>query len=675
MVRICLLGLLTFGLYFASRPLLFSVDRADALVSSALASPTSKGDLEDPPYVGLEHHFSDGKHRAVNKPGGMWIEHQTRKQSRQSSELHLVVENRSPVVGHVVAYLTRRALNIAPGEQVHMAGMATLAASDKLAEVSLGFHAYGSQGQYVGELANPESMLVNGIVEAQPLTISHARINQGGLKSGRNDIEMLSPRFAVYNISPGAKLTLKANWSAASIAPFEFAFGPTIKRWPAPLTIEPGGLWRFDVLGTGRSEGSNLLMSTIELRNGTRVAFRSARPAKVWNQDGAVRDPWRLRLPQELEVGRYEAWLELRHGTRLVASGLLGNLQVTNRRGMWIGQAYHRYPGISESTIGPLTLNHQFVRSLASDAWNPNDWWLGVDQYRWGDVDKWARYHAPNGGQRLLIVFSGTPTWASSQPTQHSSMELPGYAAPPRKSLYPAYARMVKATLERLKGRVMGVECWNEPDLAGFFTGTSTELADLCQIVHDAARAIDKSIPVICPQTASVRTLSLVMSAKTSDGRALHEFCDLIGSHIYGALGDDAQGLAYDDVYVADLIRNIQSILTTHKLQKDVAITEYGLSNCKTSPTAAYPVSFMRMNDNVAGEALYQSLSTLSASGVGLVALYSYDEFDTDHVCRPGGSRVRMLYRDRLGRQRPNDTVIQRYNQAVREFGYKVSVP
>jgi hypothetical protein len=669
LARLGLVSLLAILLCGVSWWVIALIAGPDVFLPSAWAGASGAPRLEDPPYIGLEPSYNDGQQRPLNSANSLWIEHQTRKIDDRRGELRLRIENRSPVMGNVVVYLVRRAMKIDPGQQVSLTATATLVATDKQAEVGLGFHAYADQGPYVGQLGSPQATLVNGVEGAQALEMSYARPRAGDTNGGRQDIGMLSPRLAIYNIAPGAKLDLKVDWRSAGTDALRTDQAPTVTPWPAPLSAVPGRIWRFDALGLGSGALEGELTASIELRQGAKVAFKADRTTRAWGRTGTVRDPWRVPLPESVPPGTYEARLELRQGARSVVSQSLGTLQVAPHSGMWIGQTFHRYPGSAETKIGPLALSHQFVRSFANGAWDPNVWWPGVDRYHWKDIDKWARFHAPKGERRLLIVFSGSPTWASAAPDQPSSMKLPGYAAPPRKSLYPAYGRMVSATIERLKGRVMGVECWNEPDLAEFFTGSSTELADLCQLVHDNTKAVDPSIPVICPQTTSARALSLVMSARATDGRALHEMCDMIGNHVYGAMGDDAQGAAYDAFAVADVVRDIQSLMARHGVQKPVAITEYGLSSCGTRPTNAHPVPFVHMSNEAAGEALYQSLATLQASGVGLVALYSYDEGNTDPNCRPGGSRGRMLDLDAEGQQRPNRPVIERFNQAVRDFG------
>jgi len=338
---------------------------------------------------------------------------------------------------------------------------------------------------------------------------------------------------------------------------------------------------------------------------------------------------------------------------------------------MLIGGAFHRYPGISERNIGPIEGSHQFVRSLASEFMHLTQWWIGEDEYDWSGLDRWANFHADKGERRLLVVFSGSPTWASSSPTQESSMGVPGNAAPPAKRFWPAYGRMVKATVARLKGRLTAVECWNEPDLGEFFTGTSTELADLCAIVHDNSKAVDASVPVICPQPTNPHALSLIYSAKTSSGRPLHELCDMVGSHLYDHPGHDQAGRAYDRRTIADAVEEMRRASKRFGVNKPLAITEYGLSSCQATPTDDHPTPFFRMSPEAAGEALYQSLASMHAEGIKLVGLYSYDEGVTDPNCRPGGSRLRLMEVAESGRQKPSRPVIRQIDRAIKDFGLR----
>lgn len=335
---------------------------------------------------------------------------------------------------------------------------------------------------------------------------------------------------------------------------------------------------------------------------------------------------------------------------------------------MLIGASFHRYPGISERRFGPIQMDYQFARSLAADGMSGMEWWQGEDRYDWSQVDAWAAYHA-RSGRGLLVVFSGSPRWASAAPNQPSAMDLPGYAAPPAKPYWPAYGRMVRETVKRLKGRLVGVECWNEPDLIGGFTGTPTELADLCKMVAENTKAVDTQVPVICPQPESPRGLGLVLGARTTQGEPIHQYCDYVGSHLYGHLPNDAQGRPYSTNAISDAVQRMRDASQRFGVNKPLAITEYGISGCGTTGSPAHPVTFGQMPSAEAGEAMYQAIRQFKSMNVGLLALYSYDHGDNHPQCRPGGSFIRTMKLGPDGAQQPDEAVIQRINQAVKEFG------
>jgi hypothetical protein len=664
-----LIGALTAALLGLSCWLLSVFGGASVLLPSAWGGTSQRtSTLQTPPYIGLEVNYQDGKQRPTNGPDALWIQHRSTRLDERTGQLIVHLENRSATKGHVVFYLSHRALAVEPGERMTLSGTGELRASDKQTEAGIGFHAMNEQGQYLTEVTSDQSMMVTGLDGVQPLQQSYERPGRDGAQTP--NVAMLAPRLAIYNIAPSAKVDVTLKWSPASLGPPPATNTLKVEPWPAVSAALPHSIWRFDVFGTGSKSLPSALRESIVLYKDDVLAFESApRTAQAWRTAGNVRSAWRVMLPESLPQGHYDAKLKLHQGETSYAVHALGSVRISPKAGMWTGMNFHRYPGSAEKAIGPLELNHQVARSFSGDGWNPNVWWRGIDSYGWKGIDAWARFHAPKGEKRLLITFSGTPTWASAAPQQGSGMQLPGYAAPPRKELFPAYGRMVRATIERLQGRVLAVECWNEPDLGEFFTGTSTDMADLCGLVRDNAKSVDPSIAVICPQTTSVRNLALVMAAKTSDGRALPDLCDQLGIHIYGALGDDADGLPYDTYSVARVVRDVQTMMARHGIQKPMAITEYGLVTCEPQPTAAHPVPFARMSNDEAGEALYQSLATLQANGVALVALYSYDEGNNEPGCRPGGSRVRMMEMAGENRQQPNSSLVRRFNQAVRDFG------
>lgn len=374
----------------------------------------------------------------------------------------------------------------------------------------------------------------------------------------------------------------------------------------------------------------------------------------------------RLQGPAMVVLGKEEA------AARAAGAGA-GAGATPDDAGMYIGHAFHRYPGASEKAFGPLTVRYQFARSLANDLTYLNQWWTGEDRYDWRGIDRWANFHAGPGQRRLLITFSGSPQWASQAPEQYAAMGQPGNAAPPKRHLLPAYQRMVKETVARYKGRLLAVECWNEPNSRDFFSGTPTELADLCQAVYEGSKAAAPEVPVICPQADSPENMGFVYEARTSGGESILKRCDVLGAHIYNRLGRDAHGHSYSAQRLEDSVRLMRRVAQRHGVaHKQLAVTEFGVSSCVTQPTRQHPLSFGRMGSPEAGEALYQTLRGFRELGVWMVALYSFDHEDNDPQCRPGGF-TRMM-RSEGGRQRVDEAVVKRLNDAVTDFGHREGV-
>jgi len=621
--------------------------------------------LDAQPYIGLEVNYSDGVKRAPDTGQALQVQYQTRRISHDEGEVAGTVENRSSATGFVVMYLNRSALSLSRGEHVTLQATARIQASHRDVQLAVGYHLMSERGQYLTESVPASAQAITGMDGEQVLRADFApAIDQPA--PGKDEVRLVLPRINIYNIPPGARVQFSVRWTPARVTRQPAQASGSVTSWGGgPKVARPGSTFRFGIEGTGASKAGADRRSTLTLVRHAQVVRQWQQPASAWSKNGPVREGWALPLDRDLPPGDYDVVWELDGHPK----SRLGTLKVTNDAGMQIGNAFHRYPGPNETLIGPLLVDYQFARSLASDLMYATQWWQGPDQYDWKGVDRWARFHAQKGQRRLLVVFSGSPTWASSAPREPSGMGIPGNAAPPEKSLWPAYGRMVQSTVKRLQGQLMGVECWNEPDLGKFFTGSSTELADLCALVHHHTKMVDPSIPVICPQPSNVNALKLIYSARTSQGRPLHEFCDYVGAHMYGALGDDAQGLPYDQLGITAVVAEMRRAAAAHGITKPMAVTEFGLSVCQPRPTDHHPTPFNRMSEQAAGEALYQSLVSLHAEGVALVGLYSYDEGNDDPHCRPGGSYVRTMNVDDLGRQRPAKPVIDRINQAIKELG------
>ncbi|TXI98706.1 MAG: hypothetical protein E6Q31_08570 [Aquabacterium sp.] len=639
--------------------------------------------IEAPPYVKVEFMFNDGVPRALNQAGGLFVQyaHQSVAPGREAV-LTFTLRNDSSVVANAGFFLSRQTVQVQSGKHHRLVAMVTSDASDQRSEVGLGFHLLGPEGQYVSEYVPGSAIAVWRHVAEQTLMADY--VDDGsGLYRGR-PVGFLAPRFSVINIAPGAQVTVRAQWQALSIFADRQVNGVVWGDQVPVHRVGPQGMLHVAVSGRGLPSQGGDWTSELHLVNTQGISVHSLkRTSAMWSHTGDVIDSWAVPVPQSLMPGDYslEFGLTAPEGTGASLQGDRGATNVPGGRvrvgrvrveeaatGMWVGMSFHRYPGESESTLGPVAVDYQFARSLAADGMSGMQWWLGEDEYRWAQVDAWADFHARSGRQ-LLLVLSGSPTWASSMPTQPSAMSIPGLAAPPAQKYWPAYARMVEATVKRLKGRLLAVECWNEPDLVGGFTGTATQLADLCKLVSTRAKAVEAGLKVICPQPESPDGLPFVLGAKTSTGEPITNYCDYVGAHVYGAMGEDPSGRLYDERSVAASVARMRTFMAQYGVAKPLAVTEYGIAGCGARPASGWAVDFGRMPSDDAGEALYRSVRAFRQAEVALLGLYSYDHLDRNPTCLPGGSFLRTMKVDQGGVQQPDHVVLRRINDAVRDFG------
>lgn len=654
--------------------------------SHSLAAMAEEGQqlaIEATPYVKVEATFNDGVPRALNQVGGLFVQyaHQPVVPEREAV-LTFTLRNDSSVMANVGFFLSRQTVPVQSGKHHRLAARVIADASDQRSEVGLGFHLLGPEGLYVSEFVPGTAVAAWRHVAEQALVADY--VDDGsGLYRGR-PVGFLAPRFSVINIAPGAKVTLRAQWQALSIFADSQVNGVVWGDQVAFHRVGPQSMLHVAVSGRGLPSHGGDWMSELHLVNTQGSSVHSFyRTSAMWSRTGDVIDSWAVPTPQSLMPGDYnlEFGLTALEGTVASLQGDRGAINVPGGRvrvgrvrveesaiGMWIGMSFHRYPGESESTLGPVAVDYQFARSLAADGMSGMQWWLGEDKYQWEQVDAWADFHARSGRQ-LLLVLSGSPTWASSMPTQPSAMSIPGLAAPPAKKYWPAYARMVEATVQRLRGRLLAVECWNEPDLVGGFTGTATQLADLCKVVSTRAKAVEAGLKVICPQPESPDGLPYVLGAKTSAGEPITTYCDYVGAHVYGAMGEDPSGRLYDERSVAASVARMRAFMAQYGVDRPLAVTEYGISGCNARPTSGWALDFGRMPSEDAGEALYRSVRAFRQAEVALLGLYSYDHLDRNPACLPGGSFLRTMKVDLNGEQQPDHVVLRRIDDALRDFG------
>lgn len=580
---------------------------------------------------------------------------------RVYTEVELV--NRAGQAANYTLNLSTSRVTLVDGDTYKLVGTVSAQGVNRPVMLALGFQFYKADGSYQSDMSTASSEFKSWAAEQQDLSV----VFTGGSAdpaSGQVPASFF-PRLAVYNIPAEGVVRLRYSGVALTASP-KVTSVQVLPLTHALPDVAPGQVMPVTVELTGRpSSGPVASRLSLVAADGKTSAFDSARKLEFvsWAK---LSDVWQVRLPSSLPLGTYALWYEL---PALKVKRKLGDVVVSASAGMWLGQSFHRYPGSSETSLGPIQGRYQFARSLASGQAYLMQWWLGPDEYDWSGIQAWAQYHAKPGEKKLVITFSGSPRWASSEPNQRAAMGVPGNAAPPAQTYRKAYYRMVRDTVSKFKSRMLASECWNEPNSPDFFTGSKTDLADLCKAVYQATKSVDATIPVICPQADDPTHLDVVYSARTSAGEPIHQFCDWVGAHIYNRLGTDANGQDYARQRLSDGLDIMMDMSRKYGINKPIAVTEFGLSSCELRASNAHPVVFGNMPSSEAAEALYQSMAVFRAYGVALVSLYSYDHGDNDPRCRPGGSFIRMTNLDRSGKQQIDPVVARRVSDAVADFG------
>lgn len=659
----------------------FNLNRCACLLLWALMSTKACGALLPPPEFLIKLDSPDAP------PSGWRHEHRVDGDAPQGSEpvvsysaglgagarrtLVVDITNASNFLGHYVLFIGNggRSQAVAPGASYRLtAAVQSLAGN---VPVAVGFHLWGAQEAYLTEASS-----TGKLTDATPeTTLPHSYVAGNVVLSKGTSLTMpsaLTPLLGIYGIPARSHLRFRIHHVSLIETPPPSAIKVLPLAYPTP-EVAAGNVLKLTVPLELRPMKERLVptISLVDIAGRTVHRFVKRVPddgpafglgPTIW---GPASDPWQFRIPVDVPQGRYSLRYALgpvdadgragRSHVLVAGDGVtahgdnsyeIGQLTVKPSAGLSVGQHFHRIPGSSEN--GPVLVPYHFVRSLNNDKVGAVQWWTGEQtlceaktpglcgnktNQDWRAFDIWANHHAKAREKKILLTFSGSPRWASARPTEASGYcDACGFTAEPAPQYMPAYRQMVTETVARYRDRLMGVECWNEPyfDDAGkprpstYFTGSPTALADVCKAIYLAAKSVDTSIPVFCPQAPSPEGMANVLSARTSQAEPIHRFCDVIGAHAYNAVGADTLGRDYGGSRIADAVRVMRETARRMGLDKPLAITEWGIDK-DFALIAPRSGSFAAMSSQDRGEMVYQTLATLQELGVGWVGLYSYD--------------------------------------------------
>lgn len=658
-------------------------------LASIIAVPTTVGST---PPAGYAAEFEP------NSP--LIVTYQQVKDGWGIKYLQIVLKNPSTTTSHGYA-LHAGNRPIATGDVLRLKSDLFVDAAPVTAMINIGYHLV-SGSEYNGQMDSEASTVDTSRRSVQSLDAEFV----GGTKSASTGLlsNVADARLAVYNIMPGAEIKLR-------VRTFDLSSGVTTGNGILPMlnmgqvsTVAPSQTAKVSIDLIRKTTTGNF-QSAVELVNSSNTVVYSG-PAHSssshWSAtSGRVTDGFTIPIPAGLAAGTYKVRYRVmptgssgavqlgRANTSVVERKIgtndyryeVGTIKVDPKAGVHVGMSFHRYPGTSEALLGPIAVTYKFARTTANDL-TVLPWWdvdatgaldTTSNNPGWAKLDQWANKFSPNGEKSLLLTFFGSPTNASSSPKDVSSgfgTAAPGLRAPPKD--LKVLKEAVTYSVNHLKGRVFAVECWNEPNAKDFFSGTTTQLADICKAVYEGARAADVTVPVICPQADGPETVGFVYGAKTTGGKPITDYCDWVGSHVYSRLGNDEWNKPYAVQSLNQSLRLLKKRGQDYGVStKPVVITEYGNNRCRWNLYPAYgrvlpEQTLDTLSSWDRGQAIKSALLTAQEEGIKAVALYSYDHGlgDEDFAqCVRGGSYVWTTELDESGKQIINETVVNAINQ------------
>lgn len=666
-------------------------------ISKASASATSEAP------VGFFHQIQRDN---PNGAGGLTVSYQ-KVSDGTDTYLLIKLDNRQATDMAYFNLFDNVERTVSQGDALRMQAKIRVDQAADVVVINSGFH-LSDQGNYAGEYA-PETAVADNFKPTAIQQLTSDFVGGTVAASTNRSVQQARPRLAVYNIPGGQQVQLRVYGWELSPGTTQGNGVLNLADYGVPQTVAPKRSVQISVnlISKNLSPASQ---SQVELVRGSTKHVVQLRPVSgSWSATtGRLTDNFFIDLTgKTLAEGDYLVRYRLvppgaSKGQRLSmgsasvkewalgASSLkdhwyeVGKITVKNGGGVRMGMSLHFYPGKSDGVL-PIQGNYSMVRSLASDELCCSDgpfkpWWdvtstgaLDLSAPGWAKLDAWANRFASAGQKKLVLVFFGTPRNASLRPNESlHPWYSPGLIAPPKDLTVLGAA--VRESVRRLKGRLHATECWNEPNNSGFFSGTQTQLADHCKTVYQATKAVDSTVPVICPQADTPNGAAFVYSARTSAGEPITQFCDMVGAHIYNKLADDASGKPMaDGGLLSDSIRLLKLRSQQYGLNaKPIAVTEAGLDRCSTKPLAWRNPGLTTLDDlsdTDKAAAIRSMLLTYSEQGVRDLVLYSYDHQNNDPTCRRGGSFIWSTNVDANGVQSLNTPVLSAIEQVRSQVG------
>jgi hypothetical protein len=204
----------------------------------------------------------------------------------------------------------------------------------------------------------------------------------------------------------------------------------------------------------------------------------------------------RLAIAALIILGGGYAWLAVQPGSRSSEVHYVGLPAVsaelrpvqfsTEFMGMHTLSPARHWPAVTFGSVRP-----------AGTSWGALEPSKG--QYDWHSLDSWVA-EAQKHRVQLDYVFVNTPLWASTRPDEPCINKRVGCAAPPNLN---DWEEFVRTLVTRYRGRISSYELWNEPNGAGFWTGSAQDMVELASRAYPIIKSIDPAAIVTTPAVSS----------------------------------------------------------------------------------------------------------------------------------------------------------------------------
>jgi PKD repeat protein len=199
--------------------------------------------------------------------------------------------------------------------------------------------------------------------------------------------------------------------------------------------------------------------------------------------------------------------------------------------------------------------------------WDDGTAWGNINTsngvYNWSPLDTWVN-RARQQNVELTYTFGRTPAWASSSPSTSCNYASGSCVAPANLTNWDNF---VSALVTRYKGRIKYYEMWNEPNVPGYWKGTTAQMVEMTSRAANIIHSIDPNAEVVSPGATWASTTAWVwLNGYLTAGAG--PYLDDIGCHGYSG-NNNAES-------ILTIIDNIQKTQNEHGLNLPLTITEGG---------------------------------------------------------------------------------------------------